>query len=119
MHFYHPGAQHGKAYQKRGRVCFHLSLPRHRGQGDVMSRIEFISVIILHALILQTIPFELPRKPPTANWWALLLALPEGTSIYNNQYRPLFEVCPRDHGNVVGTLQGTDEASSYAIKISV
>ena len=91
------------------------STPSKRPKRRVESH-RILSVIILHALILQTIPFELRRKPSTANWWVLLLALPEGTSIYNNQYRPLFEVCPRDHGNVVGTLQGTDEASSYAIK---
>ena len=43
-----------------------------------------INVHILHALILQTIPFELPRKPPTANWWVLLLALSEETNIIIN-----------------------------------
>ena len=47
---------------------FHLSLPRQRGQRDVLSHTEFINIHILHALILQTIPFELLRKPPMANW---------------------------------------------------
>ena len=50
----------------------------------MLSHTEFINVHMLHALILQTIPFKLQRKPPTANWWVLLLALPEETSITIN-----------------------------------
>ena len=34
------------------------------------------------------------------------LSTPRGDKYYN-QYRPLCEVCPRDHGKVVGTLQGS------------
>ena len=33
------------------------------------------------------------------------LSTPRGDKYYN-QYRPLCEVCPRDRGKVVGTLQG-------------
>ena len=32
---------------------------------------------------------------------------------YYNQYRPQSEVCPRDHGKVVGTLQGSTNASMF------
>ena len=85
--------------------CFHLSLPRQRGQRDVLSHTEFINVHILHALSLPGHPLRVTRKPPTADWWVLLLALP-GDNNYN-QYRPLCEVCPRDRDKVVGTLQGS------------
>ena len=60
---------------------------------------------ILHALILQAIPFELPRKPPTVNRWDPTLGNPGGDKYYN-QYRPQCEVCPRDHGKVLETLRG-------------
>ena len=36
------------------------------------------------------------------------LSTPRGDKYYN-QYRPLCEVCPRDRGKVVGTLQGMQE----------
>ena len=64
--------------------CFHLSLPRQRGQRDVLSHTEFINVHILHALSLPGHPLRVTRKPPTADWWVLLLALPEETSITIN-----------------------------------
>ena len=51
------------------------------GQRDVLSHTEFINVHILHALSLPGHPLRVTRKPPTANWWVLLLALPEETSI--------------------------------------
>ena len=64
--------------------CFHLSLPRQRGQRDVLSHSEFINVHILYALSLPGRPLRVTRKPPTADWWVLLLALPEETSITIN-----------------------------------
>ena len=64
--------------------CFHLCLPRQRGQRDVLSHTEFINVHILQALSLPGHPLRVTRKPPTANWWVLLLALPEETSITIN-----------------------------------
>ena len=64
--------------------CFDLSLPRQRGQRDVLSHTEFINVHILYALSLQGHPLRVTRKPPTAEWWVLLLALPEETSITIN-----------------------------------
>ena len=82
--------------------CFHLSLPRQR---HVLSHTELINVHILHALLFQTIPFELHREPPTANWWDPALGTPRGDKYYN-QYRPQFKVCPRDHCKVEGSLQG-------------
>ena len=85
--------------------CFPSGLPRQRGQRDVLSHTEFINVHILHALIFQTIPLELPRKPPTANCWAPALRTPRGDKYYN-QYRPQCEVCPRDHCKMVESLQG-------------
>ena len=65
-------------------LCFHLRLPRQRGQRDVLSHTEFIKVHILHALSLPGHPLRATKKPPTANWWVLLLALPEMTSITIN-----------------------------------
>ena len=44
--------------------CFHLSLPRQKGQRDVLSHTEFINVDILHALSLPGHPLRLMRKPP-------------------------------------------------------
>ena len=64
--------------------CFHLSLPRQRGQRDMLSHTEFINVHILHALSHPGHPLRVTRKPPTANWWVLLLALPEETNITIN-----------------------------------
>ena len=64
--------------------CFHLSLPRQRGQRDMLSHTEFINVHILHALSLPGHPLQVTRKPPTADWWVLLLALPEETIITIN-----------------------------------
>ena len=52
--------------------------------GDVLSHTEFINVHILHALSLPGHPLRVTRKPPMANWWVLLLALPEETSITIN-----------------------------------
>ena len=94
--------------------CFHLSLPHQRGQRDVFSHTEFISAHILHALIFQTIPFELPRKPSTANWWDPTLSTLRGDKYYN-QYRPQCEVCPRDHGKTLwyGSREDVVEKNSY------
>ena len=64
--------------------CFHLSLPCQRGQRDLLSYTEFINVHILHALSLPGHLLRVTRKPPTANWWVLHLALPEETSITIN-----------------------------------
>ena len=66
---------------------------------------RILNAHILHALNLWTIPFELLRKPPTANRWDPTLGTPRGDKYYN-QYHPLCEVCPRDHGKVVESLQG-------------
>ena len=70
--------------QRNNHMCFHLSLPRQRGQRDVLSHTEFINVHILHALSLLGHPLRVTRKPPTADWWVLLLALQEETSITIN-----------------------------------
>ena len=92
--------------------CFHLNLPRQRGQRDVLSHTEFINVHILHALSLPGHPLRVTRKPPTADWWVLLLALPEETIITINIVP--CEVCPRDRDKVVGTLQGPEKLSASA-----
>ena len=86
--------------------CFHLSLPRQRGQRDVLSHTEFINVHILHALSLPGHPS--PSSYEKATHGKLVgptLSTPRGDKYYN-QYRPLCEVCQRDRGKVVETLQG-------------
>ena len=85
--------------------CFPTSLPRQRGQRDVLSRTEFYKLIFCMLSVFQVIPFELLRKPPTVNRWDTTLGTPGGDKYYN-QYRPQCEVCPRDHGKVVESLRG-------------
>ena len=60
-------------------------------------------VHILHS-VFQAIPFEL-RESHQGKLVGPTLSTPRGEKYYN-QYRPLCEVCPRDRGKVVGTLQG-------------
>ena len=86
--------------------CFPSGLPRQRGQRDVLSHTEFYTPIFCMLSVFQAIPFELPRKPPTVNRWDSTLGTPRGDKYYN-QYRSLCEVCPRDHGKVVESLQGS------------
>ena len=85
--------------------CFHLSLPRQRGQGDVLSHTEFINVHILHALSLPGHPLRVTEKATHGKLVGPTLSTPRGDKYYN-QYRTLCDVCPRDRGKVVGTLQG-------------
>ena len=85
--------------------CFPLGLPCQRGQRDVLSQTEFYTPIFCMLSVFQAIPFESTRKPPTVNRWDSTLGTPRGDKYYN-QYRPLCEVCPRDHGKVVESLQG-------------
>ena len=85
-------------------LCFPSGLPRQRGQRDVLSHTEFYTPIFCMLSVFQAIPFELPRKPPTVNRWDSTLGTPGGDKYYN-QYRPQCEVCPRDHGKVVESLQ--------------
>ena len=54
--------------------------------------------------VFQAIPFELRESHPRQTGGPTL-STPRGDKYYN-QYRPLCEVCPRDRGKVVGTLQG-------------
>ena len=82
--------------------CFPLGLPRQR---DVLSHTEFYTPIFCMLSVFQAIPFELQRKPPTLNRWDSTLGTPRGDKYYN-QYRPQCEVCPRNHGKVVESLQG-------------
>ena len=87
--------------------CFPPGLYRQRGQRDMLSHTEFYRPIFCMLSVFQAIPFELRRKPPTVNRWDPTLGTPRGDKYYN-QYRPLCEVCPRDHGKVVESLQGND-----------
>ena len=48
------------------------------------------------------------------NRWDPTLGTPRGDKYYN-QYRPLCEVCPRDHGKVVESLQGRNTGESAGI----
>ena len=82
--------------------CFHLSLPHQR---DVLSHTEFINVHILLALSLPDHPLRVTKKATHGKRVGPTLSTPRGDK-YNNQYSPLCEVCPRDRGKVVGTLQG-------------
>ena len=86
-------------------LCFSSGLPRQRGQRDVLSHTEFYTPIFCMLSVFQAIPFELSRKPPTVNRWDSTLGTPGGDKYYN-QYFPQCEVCRRDHGKVVGSLQG-------------
>ena len=69
----------------------------------MLSHTENIKVHILHALILEPIPFELLRKPPKANRWDPTLGTPRGDKYYN-KYRPQCEMCPRDHSKLVESI---------------
>ena len=89
------------------RPCFRLSLPRQRGQRDVLSHTEFINVHILHALSLPGHPLPSYEKATHGKLVGPTLSTPRGEKYYN-QYRPLCEVCPRDRDKVVGTLQRLD-----------
>ena len=90
-----------KSIKKNG-PCFHLSLPRQR---DVLSHTEFINVHILHALSLPGHPLRVTEKATHGKLVGPTLSIPRGDKYYN-QYRPLCEMCPRDRGKVVETLQG-------------
>ena len=50
-------------------------------------------------------PLRVTKKATHSKLVGPTLSTPRGDKYYN-QYRPLCEVCPRDHGKVVGTLQG-------------
>ena len=78
---------------------YHLSLPRQR---DVLSHSELIHVHILHALSLPDHPLRVTQKATHGKLVGPTLSTPRGDKYYN-QYRPLCEVCPRDHGKVVGS----------------
>ena len=93
--------------------CFHLSLPRQRGQRDVLSHTEFINVHILHASRPSPTSYE---KATHGRLVGPTLSTPRGDKYYN-QYRPLCEVCPRDRDKVVGTLQGAVACSSVCKSI--
>ena len=54
---------------------------------------------------LKDHPFWVTEKATHGKLVGPTLSTPRGDK-YNNQYRPLCEVCPRDQGKVVGTLQG-------------
>ena len=85
--------------------CFHLSLPRQRGQRDVLSHTEFIKRP--YSVCSQS-SRPSPSSYEKATHGRLVgptLSTPRGDNNYN-QYRPLCEVCPRDRDKVVGTLQG-------------
>ena len=82
--------------------CFHLSLPRQR---DVLSHTEFINVHILHALSLPDHPLRVTEKATHGKLVGPTLSTPRGDKYYK-QNCPLCEVCPREHGKAVGTLQG-------------
>ena len=86
-------------------LYFPSGLPRQRGQRHVFSHTEFYTPIFCMLSVFQAIPFKLPRKPTTVNRWNSTLGTPRGDKYYN-QYCPLCEVCPRDHGKVVESLQG-------------
>ena len=92
--------------------CFHLSLPRQRGQRDVLSHTEFINVHILHALSLPGHPLRVTRKPPTADWWVLLLALPEETSITIN-FVPCVKCAPETATRWWGLSRELSSCNAY------
>ena len=70
----------------------------------MLSQTEFINVHILHAVSLpgHSSSYE---KATHGKLVGPTLSTPREDKYYN-QYRPLCEVCPRDRGKVVGTLQG-------------
>ena len=74
----------------------------------MFSHTEFYTPKFCMLSVFQAIPFELPRKPPTVNRWDPTLGTPRGDKYYN-KYRSLCEVCPRDHGTVVESLQGHNQ----------
>ena len=77
--------------------CFHLSLPRQRGQRDAH---------ILHALSLPGHPLRVTEKATHGEQVGLYPWHSQtGTSITINIV-PKCEVCPRDHGKVVESLRG-------------
>ena len=85
--------------------CFHLSLPRQRGQRDVLSHTEFIKrpySVCSQSSRPSPLSYE---KATHGRLVGPTLSTPRGDNNYN-QYRPLCEVCPRDRDKVVGTLQG-------------
>ena len=71
----------------------------------MLSHIEFINVHILHAFSLPDHPLRVTEKATHGKLVSPTLSSPRGDKYYN-QYRPLCEVCPRDHGKVVGSRQG-------------
>ena len=71
----------------------------------MLSHTEFINVHILHALSLPVSQSSSYEKATHGKLVGPPLSTPRGDKYYN-QYRPLCEVCPRDRGKVVGTLQG-------------
>ena len=84
--------------------CFHLSLPRQRGQ----RRVESYRIYKRPYSACSQSSRPSPSSYEKATHGRLVgptLSTPRGDKYYN-QYRPLCEVCPRDRGKVVGTLQG-------------
>ena len=96
--------------------CFPSGLPRQRGQRDVLSHTEFYTPIFCMLSVFQTIPFKLPRKPPTVNRWDSTLGTPGGDKYYN-QYHPQCEVCPRDEAKVVESEQGVPQGGVLSTKL--
>ena len=84
--------------------CFHLSLPRQRGQRRVESYRIYKRPYSACSQSSRPSPSSY-EKDTHGKLVGPTLSTPRGDKYYN-QYRPLCEVCPRDRGKVVGTLQG-------------
>ena len=88
IHFQLPGAQHDKA---------DFDTPSYASTQSTLSkrpkrRVELYRILyahIMHALIVQTIPFELLRKPPTAKRWDPTLGTPKWRHILQSISSPV------------------------------
>ena len=85
--------------------CFHLSLPPSKRP---KRRVESYRIYKRPYSACSQSSRPSPSSYEKATHGRLVgptLSTPRGDKYYN-QYRPLCEVCPRDRGKVVGTLQG-------------
>ena len=84
------------------RPCFHLSLPRQKRPVESYRIYKRPYSECSHS---PDHPLRVTKKATNGKLVGSTLSTPRGDK-YNNKYRPLCEVCLRDHGKVVGTLQG-------------
>ena len=103
LHFQNPGIQHDKADKKHRAVFPPQSTLSKRPKRRVESyRIYKRS----YSACSQSpgLPLRVTEKATHVKVVGPTLSTPREDKYYN-QYRPLCEVCPRDLGKVIGTLQ--------------